>query len=101
MDSMIEEFILTFIPIFVAIDVVGLLPIFVGLTQGMEKGRKKTVIIQSLITALFLTVGFIFLGQAIFRVLGITIGDFMVAGGLILFCIAVLDLLAPGNILRV
>jgi len=98
---MIEEFILTFIPIFVAIDVIGLLPVFVGLTHDLDPTKKKAIIIQSLITALFLTVGFIFLGQAIFRVLGITMGDFMVAGGLILFCIAVMDLLAPGNILRI
>ena len=101
MDSMIEEFILTFIPIFVAIDVIGLLPVFVGLTNEFDYQKKKIIIIQSLFTALALTIGFIFLGRVIFAVLGITIGDFMVAGGLVLFCIALMDLLGPGETRRV
>jgi len=97
---MLEEFFLTFIPIFVAIDVIGLLPVFVGLTQEFDDQKKKIIIIQSLCTALILTIGFIFLGRAIFAVLGITIGDFMVAGGLVLFCIALMDLLGPGETRR-
>ena len=44
-----------------------------------------------------LAIGFIFLGRAVFTILGITIGDFMVAGGLILFCIALRELLAQGK----
>ena len=94
---MFEEFVLTFIPIFVAIDVIGLLPVFVGLTSEMDQQKKQIIIIQSLLTALALTIGFIFLGRIIFAVLGITMGDFMVAGGLILLCIAVMDLLMPGE----
>ena len=46
-----------------------------------------------MVTALGLAFGFIFLGKAVFRVLGITMGDFMIAGGLILFCIAIIDIL--------
>ena len=33
------------------------------------------------------------LGKAIFRLLGITIGDFMIAGGTILFCFSIIDML--------
>ena len=44
-----------------------------------------------MITAMCLAVGFIFLGKAVFGLMGITLGDFMVAGGAILFYIAVAD----------
>jgi multiple antibiotic resistance protein len=92
---MLKDILLSFIPIFVTVDAIGVLPIFVSLTEGIEPSRKTKIIIQSMLTASFLAVGFIFLGKAVFRLLGITIGDFMIAGGSILFCIAVTDILNP------
>lgn len=89
-----HSFLSAFIPIFVAVDAIGLLPIFIALTQGLDQKTKQKVIMESILTALGLAVGFIFLGRAVFKLLGITIGDFMVAGGLVLFCIAVMELLA-------
>ena len=73
----------------------GLLPVFISLTQGMEQAEKRRVIYQSTLTGGLLAVGFVFLGQAIFRLLGIVIGDFMIAGGAILFCIAMIDIVSP------
>jgi len=92
---MIRDIFLSFIPIFVAVDAIGVLPIFVSLTEGIEQHQKTKIIIQSMFTALCLAVGFIFLGKAVFNLLGITIGDFMVAGGAILFCLAVTDIINP------
>jgi len=92
---MIKNILLAFIPIFVAVDAVGVLPIFVSLTEGMEEKKKAKIIVQSVVTALCLAVCFIFLGKAVFKVLGITIGDFMVAGGAILFCLAITDIINP------
>lgn len=86
---------LSFISIFVAVDAIGVLPIFVSLTEGIERSERGKIIVQSMLTALCLAVGFIFLGKAVFRILGITIGDFMVAGGAILFCLAITDIINP------
>jgi len=94
---MLRNVLLAFIPIFVAVDAVGLLPVFLSLTQGMERAEKRRVIYQSTLTGGLLAVGFVFLGQAIFRLLGIAMGDFMIAGGVILFCIAILDILSPAE----
>ncbi len=94
---MMREIILSFIPLFVAVDAIGTLPIFVGLTGSLKKQQKRKIVGQSLITALCMALGFIFLGKAVFRMLGITMSDFMIAGGIILFCIAVMDLLVPGK----
>ena len=86
---MVRNILLSFIPIFVAVDALGVFPIFISLTEGMEQRQKSKIIIQSMLTALCLAVSFIFLGKAVFKLLGITIGDFMVAGGALLFCLAV------------
>ena len=92
---MIKNILLAFIPVFVAVDAIGVLPIFVSLTEGMNKGERSKIILQSVITAICLAVGFIFLGKTVFRFLSISIGDFMIAGGSVLFCIAIIDILNP------
>ncbi len=94
---MINDIILAFIPIFFAVDVIGTLPIFVMLTQGVDRQERSAVIVQSIVTAVCLAVGFIFLGKIVFKLLGITIADFMIAGGFLLFCLAMIDLASPGK----
>ncbi len=94
---MLKQIVLAFVPVFVAVDPIAILPIFISLTQGVNKLHKRKIIIQSVITAISVAIFFIFLGKATFSLLGITIGDFMVAGGVVLFCIAVMDLLVPGK----
>lgn len=92
---MITNILLAFIPIFVAVDAIGVLPIFISFTDGFTRRKRTQVIFQSVITAVCLAAGFIFLGRAVFRLLKITVGDFMVAGGIILFCIAIMDIINP------
>jgi multiple antibiotic resistance protein len=92
-----NNFILAFIPIFVAVDALGVLPIFISLTEGLKKKEKNKIIVNSASTATLLAVLFIFLGKFIFKVLGITVGDFMIAGGFVLFCIAIRDILISGK----
>ncbi len=90
---MIENIILAFIPIYIAVDAIGVMPIFITLTEDLDLKEKIYVIIQSMITALTVAIGFIFLGKLIFKLLNITVGDFMIAGGIILFFIAIMDLI--------
>lgn len=97
----IENIFLAFIPLFVAIDAIGVLPIFVSLTTNMSKKEKDGIILHSIITAASLAAGFIFLGKLVFKVLNITMGDFMIAGGIILFCISIIDLITPSKKRRI
>jgi multiple antibiotic resistance protein len=92
---MIKNILLSFIPIFVAVDAIGVLPIFIGLTEGTDSKTKGKIIIQSMLTASGLAIGFMPLGKGVFRLLGITVEDFMIAGGAILFCLAITDILNP------
>lgn len=98
---MTENIFLAFIPLFVAVDAVGVLPIFVSLTEKMKPKQRRKVILKSLLTAICLAIGFIFLGRGIFNLLNITVADFMVAGGILLFCIAIIDLLNPAKKRRI
>jgi multiple antibiotic resistance protein len=90
----LKVFLATFVPLFVAVDAIGILPLFMNLTDGMNKDDKQRTIKQSLVTALLVAIGFIFLGRTIFSLMGITIYDFMVAGGLLLFIISTLDMVS-------
>lgn len=91
----LKNVLLAFIPIFVAVDAIGVLPIFTTLTEGVEQQEKIKVIAQSMLTAFCIAVAFILLGKAVFKALGIEMEDFMVAGGAILFCLAITDILNP------
>ncbi|CAN5509614.1 hypothetical protein BH20VER3_BH20VER3_19470 [soil metagenome] len=78
------KFLIAFIPIFVAIDAIGMVAIFIGLGANVDAKRRQQEAILGLVTALAIAVGFMFLGKLIFQALGITVADFQVAGGLIL-----------------
>lgn len=84
---------LPFIPFFVAFDPLGILPIFVSLTSEMAETDRRKVIRQSTLTAFLAGLGFLFAGRSIFRLLGITISDFKVAWGILLFILAIVDLI--------
>lgn len=90
-----EPFILTFIPIFVAVDAIGNIPLFISLVEGTNKKERHKIIVDSVTTATVVAILFMFIGKAILRFIGITISDFQIAGGALLFIISV-RLLLPG-----
>lgn len=90
----LKPFILTFIPIFAAVDAFGNIPLFIALTHTLSKKHKQKVIQESVVTATLIAVLFMFLGKLVLRVLGISIEDFQIAGGILLLVISVHLLLA-------
>jgi len=93
--EILKPFLLTFIPIFVAVDAIGNIPVFISLVEGCTKKQKHRIITESVTTATVMAVLFMLLGKWVLRLLSITIQDFQVAGGALLFVIAV-RLLLPG-----
>ena len=93
MKDALADFLLAFIPLFVAIDPIGLAAIFLSLGAGVPVAKKARIARQATITGGMVALGFLFLGQSIFAALGITDSDFQIAGGLILFIIAARDLM--------
>lgn len=88
-----NEFWLCFVPLFVAVDAIGVLPMFISLTDDMGKERRRAVILQSVITASCVAVAFLWFGPALLRFLNISVPDFMISGGTLLFAISLSDIL--------
>jgi multiple antibiotic resistance protein len=87
----------TFIPLFVAMDIFWLLPIFTSSTEGLTAKKRSSIIRQSIITALVVSLIFTAIGEFVFDVIGITVDDFKVAGGLLLLVLAIRDLTSLGS----
>lgn len=92
MPEILKDLPLTFIPLFVALDPFGMLPVFTSLTAELSDEEKKSVIRYSTVTALLVSIAFAFIGDVIFYILGITVDDFKIAGGLLLLVLAIIEL---------
>lgn len=92
MIAWLEKFMQAFIPLFVAIDPIGLAAIFLGLGQGVPPAQRQLIARQATLTGGGVALIFLFLGANIFKALGISVSDFRIAGGLILFILAARDL---------
>ena len=88
-----------FLPLFVAVNIPGILPLFIGMTEGMTTPDRQRLLVRALLAALSLAVLMLFAGELIFRTLGISVDDLRVGGGLILLVISVSDL-AFGDLKR-
>lgn len=87
-----KDLFFSFTAVFVALDVIGVVPLYVSLTQHMESAERKRVVNTSMFVALIVALVFVFLGQGIFRFLGISLYDFRIAGGLVLLLVSLADL---------
>ncbi len=88
---------LSFIPLFVAIDIIGTVPIFMGFTHGVPGKQIRKLIIEALITAFIVAILFLIAGNLILTFLGITIDDFRIAGGIILLILSITDILSSSE----
>lgn len=86
------RFLYCLVPLFVAVDPIGILPLYLGLTSELSEAGKRRVIRQSLLTAAIVVIGFGLAGRWVLLYLQITIDDFMMAGGILLFVLAMGDL---------
>jgi multiple antibiotic resistance protein len=91
----LKPYILSFIPLFVAVDAIANIPIFLSLVEHASKPTRKKIVLDAVVTATAVAIIFMFVGRWIFSLLGITIPDFQIAGGALLFVISV-RLLMPG-----
>ncbi|HKB56697.1 MAG TPA: MarC family protein [Lacunisphaera sp.] len=89
----LTRFLQAFIPLFVAIDPIGLAAIFLGLGQSLAPAQRQKIASQATWTGGLVALGFLILGQSVFKALGISVSDFQIAGGLILFILAARDLI--------
>ena len=90
------DIITSIIALFVVIDPIGNIPLFIAFTKKLEKAEHKTVSKTAILTAAALLLLFGVAGTQILQLFGITIFSFMIAGGTLLFIIAI-ELLTYGE----
>src|SRR6056297_4212834 len=81
-----------FVTLFVIIDPIGMTPLFVALTQGMDSARRRSIALRACITAALILIAFAAFGEAVLGFIGISMPAFRIAGGILLFLTA-LDML--------
>ncbi|WGL51469.1 MarC family protein [Nocardioides sp. BP30] len=78
----------TFVTLFVIMDPVGTVPIFLSLTSGRSEATARRAAWQAVLVAFGVIAAFAFFGQAILDYLGISVASLQCAGGLLLLLVA-------------
>ena len=85
---MLELYISSLITFFVVIDPPGCAPIFAGLTAGASAVDRRSMAIRAVVVAAGILLVFALFGEDLLRGLGISLASFRIAGGIMLFLIA-------------
>ena len=92
MPGLATRFLQAFIPLFVAIDPVGLAAVFLALGRDVAPPTRHRIAWQATVTGGVVALGFLFLGKTVFAAVGVSVSDFQIAGGFILFILAAREL---------
>ena len=84
------------IALLVIVNPIGIVPIYIALTQKMESTKRTQLSKTVIVTSTALLFAFAIAGTLIFTIFGITLSSFMVAGGILLFIVAI-ELLTGGG----
>jgi multiple antibiotic resistance protein len=85
---MLTLFLSAFVTLFVVIDPPGCAPIFASLTRGGSAAHRRAMALRSVLVATMILLVFASVGEALLRTLGISLDAFRIAGGIMLFLIA-------------
>ncbi|OKH87725.1 MarC family protein [Thalassospira sp. TSL5-1] len=86
--SMLSELIAAFVTLFVIVDPVGLVPVFLVLTQDTSTAHRRRMAIRACITSFLILTAFALLGESLLGIFGIHMPAFRISGGTLLFLIA-------------
>jgi len=88
----VKSLIFSFLTLLLAIDPFGILPFYLQYAQDAEDQRALAS--SSVITAFIVGVGFLAIGKTLFSIVGITVEDFQIAGGLLLLALSLQEILS-------
>jgi multiple antibiotic resistance protein len=89
MPAWLNSLLMTFVPLFIVIDALGNLPFVITLSEAMNRRERQKMVHFAALTALIVGLAFLFFGQLILKLMGISVGAFAIAGGLILLILSV------------
>jgi multiple antibiotic resistance protein len=85
----VPELIRAVVSLFIVVDPLGNIPIFIGLTREMPPEKRRKTFHAATVTGVILLLSFALVGQQIFTLFGISLQSFMIAGGILLLLISV------------
>ena len=85
---MFSAFIPVFFTMLIVVDPMGLVPLYISLTSRIAPEMRKGIIRKAILVSFLVLLGFVFLGKPILDLLHIEPGSFFIAGGIMLFIIA-------------
>lgn len=88
MDSLLAFFVTAFVSIFVTLDAVGNVPIFLSITPHNSEAERASMVTRAVLVVFVVLVLFALCGNLIFRFFGVTIEAFRIVAGLLLLKIA-------------
>jgi len=84
----IELYLSALVTFFVVIDPPGCAPIYAGLTHGATPAHRRSMAIRAVVVAAIILFVFAAVGEAMLKALGVSLSAFRIAGGIMLFLIA-------------
>jgi multiple antibiotic resistance protein len=97
---MLEFVFNSFVTLLVVVDPLGLAPIFAALTRGYSEKRKREAAIRGTVLGTVILLVFALAGDVLLEALGISIPAFRIAGGILLFLLALDMIFASPSGLR-
>jgi len=82
-------FIKSFISLFVVVDAIGNVPIFLALLQGYREDERKAIVKKAILVGCAALVAVTLTGNGFFRLLGIALYSFRIAGGVLLTIVSI------------
>ncbi|MGD6852347.1 MAG: MarC family protein [Candidatus Bathyarchaeia archaeon] len=89
MVDFISDLVKAIIALFIIVDPLGNIPIFIGLTEKIEPSQRKKIYNVAIVVGVVLLLVFAFLGQEILNIFGLSIYSFEIAGGILLLIISI------------
>lgn len=94
--SVLPDLLKAIVSLFIVVDPLGNIPTFISLMSGMDSVERRKAIRTASLVGLILLLAFTIAGEQILHILGISLYGFMVAGGVLLFIMAIRILLFGG-----
>jgi len=99
--EILQQYLTAFIMLFIVFDALGNVPIFYSLTEGLEFRERRRIIQNSVMIAGVILLFFALGGRLILDFFRVSLDDFRIAGGTILFIIAIEGLLGRVEAMKI
>jgi|WetSurMetagenome_2_1015567.scaffolds.fasta_scaffold78264_1 multiple antibiotic resistance protein len=90
---MVNAFLPAFIPLFVTFDLPGIFPSYLNCISGLDISTEDRRLRDSLLTSFLTALIFVIVSNKVMMCVGISMNDFLVAGGIVMFITAIREIM--------